>query len=64
MKFKKLSAALSVAIAFAAGSAQAATEIQWWHSMTGRDKDIVNQLAVAFTASPSDYPVIPTFKGT
>src|SRR3954469_25272549 len=46
-----------------AAPAQAVTEIQWWHAMTGGNNDIVNKLAADFNASQSDYKVVPTFKG-
>ncbi|WP_398484519.1 sn-glycerol-3-phosphate ABC transporter substrate-binding protein UgpB, partial [Tardiphaga sp.] len=49
-------------LAFAA-PAQAVTEIQWWHAMSGGNNDIVNKLAADFNASQSDYKVVPTFKG-
>ncbi|HWW49204.1 MAG TPA: sn-glycerol-3-phosphate ABC transporter substrate-binding protein UgpB [Xanthobacteraceae bacterium] len=44
-------------------SAQAATEIQWWHAMTGGNNEVVVKLAEAFNASQTDYKVIPTYKG-
>src|SRR3954467_5146875 len=57
-------AATAATLAFAAASpAQAVTEIQWWHAMTGGNNDIVNKLAADFNASQSDYKVVPTFKG-
>jgi sn-glycerol 3-phosphate transport system substrate-binding protein len=64
MKIKKLCLALAAVCAFGAGSAQAATEIQWWHSMTGALNDRVNDIANKFNASQSDYKVVPVFKGT
>ncbi len=45
-------------------NAQAQTEIQWWHSMTGGLNDWVTDLANGFNASQKDYKVIPTYKGT
>src|SRR3954463_1077397 len=47
-----------------ASPAYAATELQWWHAMTGGNNDIVNKLADEFNASQSDYKIVPTFKGT
>ena len=61
MKFKL--AALALASAFAV-SAQAQTEIQWWHSMTAVNGEVVNDLAKNFNASQSKYKIVPTFKGT
>jgi sn-glycerol 3-phosphate transport system substrate-binding protein len=63
MKIKKLSLALAAAFALAAGSAQAAAEIQWWHSMTGALNDRVNDIANGFNASQKDYKVVPVYKG-
>ena len=58
---KGLIAAIA-ACAFAAGGAQAQTEIQWWHSMGGALGDKVNDLASKFNASQKDYKVVPSFK--
>lgn len=44
--------------------AQAQTEIQWWHSMTGGLNDWVMDLANGFNASQKEYKVVPTYKGT
>ncbi len=63
MKIKKLCLALAAVCAFGAGSAQAATEIQWWHSMTGALNDRVNDIANGFNASQKDYKVVPVYKG-
>jgi sn-glycerol 3-phosphate transport system substrate-binding protein len=64
MKIKRLCLALAAVCAFGAGSAQAATEIQWWHSMTGALGDRVNDIATKFNASQSDYKVVAVFKGS
>ncbi len=55
------------ALAFAAAfslSAQAQTEIQWWHSMTAVNGEWVNDLAKEFNASQKDYKIVPTYKGS
>lgn len=44
--------------------AQAATEIQWWHAMTGGNNEVVVKLAEEFNASQSDYKVVPSYKGS
>ena len=63
MQFKRL--ALTAALtASTIGAAQAATEIQWWHSMTAVNNEWVNDLAKQFNDSQSDYKVVPTFKGS
>lgn len=53
----------AVAAAFMTGSANAATEIQWWHAMGGALNDKVNEIANKFNESQSDYKVVPTNKG-
>ena len=44
--------------------AQAQTEVQWWHSMSGQLGEWVNGLAKDFNAKQKDYKVTPVFKGT
>ena len=61
MKLKIAAAALIAAFSL---SAQAQTEIQWWHSMTAVNGEWVNDLAKNFNASQKDYKIVPTFKGT
>ena len=61
MKLRLLAPAL-VAASFAL-PAQAQTEIQWWHSMTGGLNDWVVGLANDFNASQKQYKIVPTFKG-
>jgi len=56
-------ATLAVAAAAACGSAQAQTEIQWWHSMDGALGEWVNDLAKQFNASQAQFKVVPTYKG-
>ena len=61
---KKMILALSaVALGFAAAQANAVTEIQWWHSMTGVNNDRVNVLAKRFSESQSEYKVNAVYKG-
>jgi sn-glycerol 3-phosphate transport system substrate-binding protein len=55
--------AIVVALFGLAMQAQAATEIQWWHSMTGKLNDKVNELAEKFNASQKDYHVTAVYKG-
>ncbi len=47
-----------------ASSAMAATEIQWWHAMTGANNEVVEQLSKEFNESQSNYKIMPVFKGT
>ncbi len=55
--------ALSIGLS-AALPAQAQTQIQWWHSMTGATGDWVGDLANGFNASQKEYKVNPVFKGS
>lgn len=57
-------AAVAIAVGMTASPALAATEIQWWHAMTGANNDVIVKLANDFNASQSDYKVIPTYKGS
>ncbi|MBP8186775.1 MAG: sn-glycerol-3-phosphate ABC transporter substrate-binding protein UgpB [Comamonas sp.] len=62
MQFKQL--ALSAALAATTlSAANAATEIQWWHSMTAVNNEWVGDLAKQFNESQSEFKVVPTFKG-
>ena len=56
-------AAVAVAAVFSL-SAQAQTEIQWWHSMTAVNGEWINDLAKDFNASQSKYKIVPTYKGS
>ncbi|MGD9478069.1 sn-glycerol-3-phosphate ABC transporter substrate-binding protein UgpB [Shinella sp. G-2] len=47
-----------------ASSALAATELPWWHAMTGANNEAVEQLAKEFNESQTEYKVVPVFKGT
>ena len=58
------SAAAFAACATFAGAAQAQTEIQWWHAMTGGNNEVVVKLAEDFNASQRDYKIVPTYKGS
>jgi sn-glycerol 3-phosphate transport system substrate-binding protein len=56
-------APIALALVFAA-SAQAQTEIQFWHSMTGANDAWINDLAKDFNTSQKDYKVVPVNKGS
>lgn len=45
-------------------SAQAVTEIQWWHAMGGPNGEKLNEIAANFNKSQSDYKVVPVNKGS
>ncbi|PRD65956.1 sn-glycerol-3-phosphate ABC transporter substrate-binding protein UgpB [Malikia granosa] len=55
--------ALALALAFASG-AQAQTEIQWWHSMSGALGDWVGDIAKDYNSKQRDYKIVPVFKGS
>ena len=61
MKLKFAALALTTALSV---SAQAQTEIQWWHSMTAVNGEWVNDLARDFNASQKEYKIVPTYKGS
>src|SRR4051812_41825731 len=46
-----------------ASPAQAATEIMWWHAMSGELGKQLEKLAADFNASQSDYRIVPAYKG-
>ena len=46
-----------------AGTAHAATEIQFWHSMEGALGERVNELAAEFNKQQADFQVKPVYKG-
>jgi len=56
-------AAIAAFGSMAVTSAQAVTEIPWWHSMTSANGELVNKIANDFNASQSEYKVVPVYKG-
>jgi sn-glycerol 3-phosphate transport system substrate-binding protein len=57
-------APIVTAIALAAASpAHAATEIAWWHAMSGQLGRLLEQLATDFNATQSEYRIVPSYKG-
>ncbi|MBC8159407.1 MAG: sn-glycerol-3-phosphate ABC transporter substrate-binding protein UgpB [Alphaproteobacteria bacterium] len=65
MKFKHtaISVAVAAMVGGVVGSASAATEIQWWHAMGGALGERVNDIALNFNKSQSEYKVVPSYKG-
>jgi sn-glycerol 3-phosphate transport system substrate-binding protein len=60
----RFSALVAAAIALAAASpARAATEIAWWHAMSGELGRQLEKLAADFNATQSEYRIVPTYKG-
>lgn len=62
MQFKILALASALAATMAL-PAQAQTEIQWWHAMSGPLGEWVNDLAKQYNDSQKEYKVVPTYKG-
>ena len=62
-RFAASAATLALSLSFGS-SAFAATELQWWHAMTGANNEVVDQLAKEFNESQSEYKITPVFKGT
>jgi len=63
MSVRSILYTLAFGAAFAS-SAEAATELQWWHAMNGANNEVVEELAKEFNASQGDYVIKPVFKGT
>ena len=63
MKISFTALALAASALVAPLASQAQTEIQWWHSMTAVNGEVVNDLAKNFNASQKNYKIVPTFKG-
>jgi sn-glycerol 3-phosphate transport system substrate-binding protein len=59
----KLFQFLAIAVIASASPARAATEIMWWHAMSGELGKQLEKLAADFNASQSDYRIVPTYKG-
>jgi sn-glycerol 3-phosphate transport system substrate-binding protein len=55
--------AAALGLALAANSANAATEINWWHAFTGRLGELLAEQVEKFNAAQSDYAVVATHKG-
>jgi len=64
MSRQPLALATVAAALFVTASAQAQTQIQWWHAMSGPLGEWVSDLAKDFNAKQKDYVVVPTYKGT
>ncbi|WP_284179685.1 sn-glycerol-3-phosphate ABC transporter substrate-binding protein UgpB [Rhabdaerophilum sp. SD176] len=66
MKFDRRSLLGAAVLAASLGTApaQAQTEIQWWHAMTGANNDVIVRLAEEFNASQKDFKVVPAYKGS
>ena len=61
LKFLQLVGLAALALS---SPAQAATEIMWWHAMSGQLGKQLEKLAADFNASQSDYKITPAYKGS
>src|SRR5437660_3697625 len=61
---RSICAAAIAALCGTTSIARAATDIQWWHAMTGANNDVIVKLAEEFNAAQSDYRVVPSYKGS
>lgn len=58
-----LQVAAAVAALSLAAPVGAATDIAWWHAMSGELGRQLEKLAADFNASQSDYRIVPAYKG-
>ncbi|CCD90735.1 putative ABC transporter, substrate-binding protein; sugar transporter [Bradyrhizobium sp. ORS 375] len=61
---RSVSIGILLVTALGATTAHAATDIQWWHAMSGELGRQVDRLAADFNASQSDYRIVPSYKGS
>ncbi|NPU12146.1 sn-glycerol-3-phosphate ABC transporter substrate-binding protein UgpB [Bradyrhizobium sp. 83012] len=62
--FRSVSIAILFCTTFCAATAHAATEIMWWHAMSGELGRQVDRLADGFNVSQSEYRIVPSYKGS
>ncbi|MGJ5082003.1 sn-glycerol-3-phosphate ABC transporter substrate-binding protein UgpB [Bradyrhizobium sp. HKCCYLS3013] len=62
--WRSVSSAILLWTVVCASTAQAATEIAWWHAMSGELGRQVDRLAADFNASQADYRIVPSYKGS
>ena len=60
LKFLQL---VTLAVLALSSSAHAATEIMWWHAMSGQLGKQLEKLAADFNASQPDYRIVPAYNG-
>ena len=60
---KLMQTAVAVIAIGVAAPAFAATDIMWWHAMSGELGKQVDKLAADFNASQSEYRIVPSYKG-
>ncbi|SON56797.1 sn-glycerol-3-phosphate-binding periplasmic protein UgpB precursor [Hartmannibacter diazotrophicus] len=60
----KQTLAASLSLAILSSTAHAATEITWWHGMSGHNGDVINEISKKFNDSQSACSLTPVSKGT
>src|ERR1700681_155868 len=55
--------AAAAAAVMSASPALAATDIMWWHAMSGELGRQLEKLAADFNASQSEYRIVPSYRG-
>ena len=64
MKWKTSLAVATVGLyACVSAAAFAASEIQWWHAMGGRNGELVNVIADGYNKKQTAFKVVPVYKG-
>ena len=63
MKIWKGSLFSAIVLCISSVTAQAATEIQWWHAMGGALGETVNDIATGFNNSQTEYKIKAVYKG-
>lgn len=63
LKRMVLAVALALAAVPAAFAQGGPIEIQWWHSMTSVNGELVNKMADEFNHAQTKYKVVPVYKG-
>ena len=61
-RLRRLSLGLALGL-LASSTAQAATEIVWWHAMSGQLGRQLEKLATDFNSKQTEYRVVPIYKG-
>ena len=64
MKHGVLAGAAALGLALGSGQAQAVTEIELWHAMSGANTQRIEAIAQGFNEKQSEYKIVPSFKGS
>ena len=64
MLTRSLLAGTALSLTLAVPTAQAQTEVTWWHAMGGELGELLEGVAEAFNESQDDSRVVPSYRGT